>query len=168
MTLGKAVGTSGAFVAGDDSLIEFLIQRARNYIYTTALPAAVAVATLTSLNIVRNENWRREKLAELIARFRDSMCELGVDLLPSDTPIQPVIVGDANAVLAASQALETRGFLITAIRPPTVPQGTSRLRITLTAAHTNEDVDRLVSALGEVLGEVLGNELGSGGQRTAQ
>jgi len=167
-TLGKAVGTSGAFVAGDDSLIEFLIQRARNYIYTTALPAAVAVATLTSLNIVRNENWRREKLAELIARFRDSMCELGVDLLPSDTPIQPVIVGDANAVLAASQALETRGFLITAIRPPTVPQGTSRLRITLTAAHTNEDVDRLVSALGEVLGEVLGNELGSGGQRTAQ
>jgi len=162
-TLGKAVGTSGAFVAGDDSLIEFLIQRARNYIYTTALPAAVAVATLTSLNIVKSENWRREKLAELISRFRLGIRELGVDLLPSDTPIQPVIVGNADAVLAASRALETRGFFITAIRPPTVPQGTSRLRITLTAAHTNEDVDRLVSALGEVLDEVLGS-----GKRTAR
>ena len=151
-TLGKAIGTSGAFVAGDDSLIEFLIQRARNYIYTTALPAAVAAATLQSLKIVTSEDWRREKLAELIARFRVGVRELGIKVLPSDTPIQPVVVGDATAVLAASQALETLGFMITAIRPPTVPEGTSRLRITLTAAHTAEDVDRLVSALGEVVG----------------
>jgi 8-amino-7-oxononanoate synthase len=156
-TLGKAVGTSGAFVAGDDSLIEFLIQRSRNYIYTTALPAAVAEATTASLEIVVSERWRREKLSELITRFRQGVRDRGIDVMPSDTPIQPVIVGDAHAVLGASQALEDRGFLITAIRPPTVPQGSSRLRITLTAAHTNEDVDRLVSALGEVLGEVHGS-----------
>jgi len=151
-TLGKAVGTSGAFVAGDDSLIEFLIQRARNYIYTTALPAAVAAATLKSLEIVASENWRREKLTELIVRFRHGVGSLGIDVMPSHTPIQPIIVGDASTALAASQALETHGFLITAIRPPTVPRGTSRLRVTLTAAHTTEDVDRLVSAIGAVLG----------------
>lgn len=151
-TLGKAVGTSGAFVAGDDSLIEFLIQRARNYIYTTALPAAVAAATLKSIEIVTSEHWRREKLTELIARFRNGIRALDIDLLPSDTPIQPIVVGDAAVALAASRALETLGFMITAIRPPTVPQGTSRLRITLTAAHTTEDIDRLVSAIGEALG----------------
>ena len=150
-TLGKAVGTSGAFVCGDDSLIEFLIQRARNYIYTTALPAALAEATLKSLEIVASEHWRREKLAELISRFRRRAGELDITVLPSDTPIQPVVVGDAVAVLAASQALAARGFMITAIRPPTVPLGTSRLRITLTAEHTHEDIDRLVTALGEVL-----------------
>ncbi len=151
-TLGKAVGTTGAFVAGDDSLIEFLIQRARNYIYTTALPAAVAAATLQSLRIVTSEHWRREKLAELIAHFRRGAGSLGIDVLPSATPIQPIVVGDATAALAASRALEARGFLITAIRPPTVPRGTSRLRITLTAAHTTAMVDRLVAALGAVLG----------------
>jgi len=156
-TLGKAVGTSGAFVAGDDSLIELLIQRARNYIYTTALPAAVAVATLKSLEIVASENWRREKLTELIARFRRGVRQVGVELLPSATPIQPVVVGDAATALAASEALEARGFMITAIRPPTVPQGTARLRITLTAAHTNDDVDRLVAALGEVFCEAFGD-----------
>jgi 8-amino-7-oxononanoate synthase len=153
-TLGKAIGTSGAFVAGDDSLIEFLLQRARNYIYTTALPAAIAVATLKSLQIVADESWRREKLSELIQYFRAGARELGIKVLPSDTPIQPVIVGDAGATIAASQALESRGIMITAIRPPTVPQGTSRLRITLTAAHTHADVDRLVTAIGEVLGDI--------------
>ncbi|MDP7154712.1 MAG: aminotransferase class I/II-fold pyridoxal phosphate-dependent enzyme, partial [Gammaproteobacteria bacterium] len=129
----------------------FLIQRARNYIYTTALPAALAEATLKSLEIVASEHWRREKLAELISRFRRRAGELDITVLPSDTPIQPVVVGDAVAVLAASQALAARGFMITAIRPPTVPLGTSRLRITLTAEHTHEDIDRLVTALGEVL-----------------
>ena len=153
-TLGKAIGTSGAFVAGDDSLIELLIQRARNYIYTTALPAAIAAATLKSLQIVASESWRREKLVELIEHFRAGVGRFGLVLLPSDTPIQPVVVGDAAAVIAASQALESRGFMITAIRPPTVPQGTSRLRITLTAAHTIEDVDRLVTAIGAVLGNI--------------
>lgn len=151
-TLGKAFGTSGAFVAGEESLIEYLIQRARNYIYTTALPAAVAAATLKSLEIVMDENWRREKLVELVNRFRDGVGEMGIDVMPSKTAIQPVMVGDPATALAASQALEERGCLVTAIRPPTVPQGTSRLRVTLTAAHTVDDVNRLVTAIGDVLG----------------
>ncbi len=157
-TLGKAIGTSGAFVAGSESLIELLIQRARNYIYTTALPAAVAAATLKSLEIVVSENWRREKLAELIACFRAGVGDRGIEVMASDTPIQPVVVGDAAAAVAASQGLETRGLLVTAIRPPSVPRDTARLRITLTAAHTTEDVERLVAALGEVLGNVQAPE----------
>jgi len=156
-TLGKAVGTTGAFVAGDEDLIEFLIQRARNYIYTTALPAAIAAATCESLAIVMAEGWRREHLAGLIGRFRDGMRVAGIELPPSTTPIQPVIVGDADAALALSRTLEKRGFLITAIRPPTVPSGTARLRITLTAAHDADDVDRLVAALADALGEMPGN-----------
>lgn len=159
-TLGKAFGTTGAFVAGDDSLVEYLIQRSRNYIYTTALPAAVAVATSKSLEIVVAENWRREKLTALVTRFRNAVRERGIDVMPSETPIQPVLVGDPAAALAASQALEARGCLVTAIRPPTVPQGTSRLRVTLTAAHTVDDIDRLVDAIGEVLG--------GGGERVAR
>ena len=150
-TLGKAVGTSGAFVAGNEDLIEFLIQRARNYIYTTALPSAVAVATLTALGIVRDEEWRREKLHGLIARFRAGAAELGINLLPSDTPIQPVIIGDAQTTLEACAALEAQGVLITPIRPPTVPRGTARLRITLSAAHENADIDRLLDALEHAL-----------------
>jgi len=146
-TLGKAFGTFGAFVAGDEVLIEYLVQRARNYIYTTALPSAVAVATLASLRIATAEEWRREKLRELIGRFRDGAKQLDIDVLPSATPIQPVVVGDSAAALAASAALEARGILVTAIRPPTVPQGTARLRITLTAAHEHADVDRLLDAL---------------------
>jgi len=135
-------------------LIEFLLQRARNYIYTTALPAAIAVATLKSLQIVAEESWRREKLTELIKYFRAGASELGINVMPSDTPIQPVIVGAAGATIAASQGLESRGIMITAIRPPTVPQGTSRLRITLTAAHTHADVDRLLTAIDAVLGDI--------------
>ncbi|MDH3977336.1 MAG: 8-amino-7-oxononanoate synthase [Gammaproteobacteria bacterium] len=153
-TLGKALGTSGAFVAGDEDLIEFLIQRARNYIYTTALPAAVAVATLKSLEIVAEEDWRRSHLEQLIQRFRSGAEQQGLNLLPSETAIQPVIIGEAAQTVAVSQALETRGFLITAIRPPTVPQGTARLRITLTAAHTEADIDMLLQVLAEVLDDV--------------
>jgi 8-amino-7-oxononanoate synthase len=146
-TLGKALGTLGAFVAGSEELIEWLIQRARTYIYTTALPAAVAVATQASLEIAATEEWRRERLRALIARFRAGAAQIGLELLPSDTPIQPVVVGDPGSALALSRTLEDRGLLVTAIRPPTVPAGTSRLRVTLTAAHTEEDVDRLLSAL---------------------
>jgi 8-amino-7-oxononanoate synthase len=149
-TLGKGVGTFGAFVAGDDALIETLIQRARNYIYTTALPSAVAVATLKSLEIVAAEEWRRERLAELVKRFRDGAAALGIDLLDSETPIQPIRIGDPGRAVALSSELERRGMLVTAIRPPTVPVGTSRLRVTLTAAHENADVDRLLEALGEL------------------
>ena len=146
-TLGKALGTFGAFVAGSETLIEFLIQRARTYIYTTAPPASLAAATRAALRVAREEGWRRERLLHLIARFRRGAGELGLPLTDSQTPIQPVIVGDAGRAMALSEALLEQGFLVTAIRPPTVPTATSRLRITLSAAHREEDVDGLLEAL---------------------
>jgi len=146
-TLGKAFGTAGAFVAGDEALIETLIQRARNYIYTTALPSAVAVATLESLRIARAEGWRRQRLQELITRFRAGAAALGLQLTPSSTPIQPILVGESAAALDLSARLEARGILVAAIRPPTVPPGTARLRVTFSALHEPADVDRLLSAL---------------------
>jgi 8-amino-7-oxononanoate synthase len=148
-TLGKAFGTCGAFVAADDDVVELLIQRARNYIFTTALPAALAAATLTSLGIVEAEEWRRDRLRELVSRFRAGAAQLGLEATPSLTPIQPIIVGDPGRAVAISAALEAAGVLVTAIRPPTVPVGTSRLRVTFTAAHTPADIDRLLGALGE-------------------
>jgi 8-amino-7-oxononanoate synthase len=149
-TLGKALGTFGAFVAGDHAVIEMLIQRARNYIYTTALPSAIAVATLRSLAIVREEEWRRVHVRSLIQRFRSGVGELGLELTESATPIQPIIIGEAGAAVAFSEALAERDIMITAIRPPTVPAGTSRLRITLTAGHSEEHIDRLLAALADV------------------
>lgn len=146
-TLGKAFGTAGAFVAASEELIELLIQRSRTYIYTTALPAAVAAATLASLQIACREEWRRERLRALVGRFRHGATQLGLHLLPSATPIQPLIVGEARTAVQLSAALEQRGLLVTAIRPPTVPVGTSRLRITFTAAHEDADVDRLLDVL---------------------
>ncbi len=146
-TLGKAFGTQGGFVAGSDALIETLIQQARTYIYSTALPAAVAVATLASLRIAMDEEWRRERLRELIKKFRAGAAQIGLELPDSQTPIQPVLLGDEKSALAMSAALEESGLLISAIRPPTVPKGTSRLRITLMATHTDEDLDRLLTAL---------------------
>jgi 8-amino-7-oxononanoate synthase len=146
-TLGKAFGTCGAFVAGEEELIELLIQRARNYIYTTALPAAIAEATLVSLQIAEAEEWRRERLRELAGRFRSGASRLGLQVQPSEMPIQPIIVGDPGRAVAISAALEEAGALVTAIRPPTVPAGTSRLRVTFTAAHLPQDVDRLLEAL---------------------
>jgi 8-amino-7-oxononanoate synthase len=146
-TLGKAFGTFGAFVAGEDDLIELLIQRARNYIFTTALPAAIAEATLVSLRIAEAEEWRRERLRELIRRFRSGVARLGLEAPPSEMPIQPIIIGDPGRAVAISAALEEAGVLVTAIRPPTVPVGTSRLRVTFTAAHLPGDVDRLLDAL---------------------
>ena len=146
-TLGKAFGTFGAFVAGSDELIEILIQFARPYIYTTALPPAVAAATLASLALLQKEGWRREKLQSLIARFRQGAVQRGFRLMDSATPIQPLLIGEDGEALAMSQRLRERGFLISAIRPPTVPEGTARLRITLSAAHEPEDIDRLIEAL---------------------
>jgi 8-amino-7-oxononanoate synthase len=146
-TLGKALGTAGAFVAGSELLIETLIQQARSYIYTTALPPAVAGASLESLRLVQEESWRREHLGHLIRRFRRGAGELGLPLLASDSAIQPLPVGDAAAALALSERLRQRGLLISAIRPPTVPAGTSRLRITLSAAHTDAQVDQLLEQL---------------------
>jgi 8-amino-7-oxononanoate synthase len=146
-TLGKAFGTFGAFVAGSSALIEFLIQRARTHIYTTALPPAVAAATCAALAVAAREAWRRERVLAHAARFRDAAAALGLPLPASATPIQPVILGSARAALAASAALLQRGLLVTAIRPPTVPPGTSRLRVTFSAEHTDADVDRLIEAL---------------------
>lgn len=146
-TFGKAFGTCGAFVAGDEEPIELLVQRARQLVFSTALPAALAETTLASLAIVEAEEWRRERLRELVARFRAGLAQTGIAAPVSQTPIQPLIVGDAERAVALSAALEEAGFLVAAIRPPTVPEGTSRLRVTLTAAHTTEDVDRLLEAL---------------------
>jgi 8-amino-7-oxononanoate synthase len=146
-TLGKAFGTFGAFVAGGEDLVETLIQQARTYIYTTAPPPALACATLAALRRVREDGWRREKLRALVARFRAGAGELGLELPESTTPIQPLLVGEAAAALRLSAALRERDILVTAIRPPTVPAGTARLRITFSAAHTEAHVDRLLDAL---------------------
>lgn len=149
-TLGKSFGTFGAFVAGSHDLIETLIQRARPYIYTTATPPALAAATSASLAIARREDWRREHLRALIARFRQGARELGLPLADSQTPIQPLILGESREAIRWAQALYDRGILVVAIRPPTVPEGTARLRVTLSAAHTQTMVDRLLDALGEI------------------
>lgn len=152
-TLGKACGSFGAFVAGSETLIETLIQFARPYIYTTALPPAVAAATLESLKIIRDEAWRRAHLQKLIARFRSGAEQLGLPLMNSSSAIQPFVVGDAERALLLSEKLAERGFWIGAIRPPTVPAGTARLRITLSAAHSAAQVDRLLDALAQVMAE---------------
>jgi 8-amino-7-oxononanoate synthase len=147
-TLGKAFGTFGAFVAADANLIEYLIQRARTYIYTTALPPVVAAASRAGLRLSQQEGWRRERLHSLTLRFRAAAAAAGVPLTASTTPIQPVIVGEAAWALALSEALMNAGFWVAAIRPPTVPPGTARLRITLSAMHRDEDVDALAETLG--------------------
>ena len=150
-TLGKSLGVFGAFVAGPAALIDVLVQRARTYLYTTALPPALARAARTALEIVQAEPWRRSHLASLVRRFRSRAAALGLPLLPSETPIQPIVLGSERCALAASTHLLETGFLVPAIRPPTVPAGASRLRVTLSAIHQVEDVDRLLDALAEWL-----------------
>lgn len=152
-TLGKAFGTFGAFVAGSDDLIELLIQRARSYIYTTALPPAVAAAARAALRLAETEPWRRERVLANAALFRRLAAAAGLAIGDSVTPIQPVLLGDPRAAVAASDALLERGLLVTAIRPPTVPEGTSRLRVTLSAEHTTAEVERLVETLRNCLPE---------------
>ncbi|MFK5914186.1 MAG: 8-amino-7-oxononanoate synthase [Woeseiaceae bacterium] len=146
-TLGKAFGTAGAFIAGSEALIETLIQSARSYIYTTAMPPAVAAATRVSLRIVQNENERREKLQTLIKQFRIGAKQLGLTLMDSETAIQPIIIGASEKTMQFSERLLDKGFLIGAIRPPTVAEGTARLRITFSSAHTEQHVDKLLDAL---------------------
>ena len=150
-TLGKAVGVSGAFVAGSEALIETLIQTARSYIYTTASPQANAAAVMESLRVMRHERWRQEKLFELIDYFKRQAARLDCELMPSDTSIQPIVIGDNHRTLAISERLFEQGIHVTAIRPPTVPVGTARLRITLSASHQKKDVDVLIQALAEAL-----------------
>lgn len=146
-TLGKALGTFGAFVAGSEEVIETLIQQARSYIYTTAPPPAIAEATRVSLRIARQESWRRERLRQLIKQFRAAAESLGLPLMDSQTPIQPILAGSASQALAWSRQLEAQGILVSAIRPPTVPEGSARLRITFSANHTERHLQRLLDAL---------------------
>ncbi|WAN09418.1 8-amino-7-oxononanoate synthase [Stutzerimonas balearica] len=148
-TLGKAFGTAGAFVAGSDELIETLIQFARPYIYTTSQPPAVACATLKSMELLRSEGWRREHLQRLVARLREGAAQIGLTLMDSPTPIQPVLIGDSARALRLSALLRERGILVGAIRPPTVPAGSARLRITLSAAHSEAQLERLLQALAD-------------------
>jgi len=149
-TLGKAAGVAGAFVAGAEEMVETLLQRARTYIYTTAAPAMLAGAIETSLQIIREDEWRRERLRKLVAVLRRELRGSESALASSDTPIQPVVLGGNSEAVRASAALRERGILVPAIRPPTVPEGTARLRISLSAAHSGDEVLRLAAALREV------------------
>ena len=148
-TLGKAAGVAGAFAAGATEVVETVLQRARTYIYTTAAPAMLAAAAEASLELIRGEEWRREHLRKLIASLGQALRGTQAALAPSGTPIQPLILGDNERALATSAALRERGILVPAIRPPTVPEGTARLRISLSAAHSAEDLARLAAALRE-------------------
>lgn len=149
-TLGKAAGVSGAFVAAEQVVIDTIMQNARSYIYTTASPPALASALITSLALIEQDAWRREQLRKLITQLRLGLTHLPWKLLPSDTPIQALIVGENNAVLELSSALSERGIWVPAIRPPTVTPGTARLRISLSAAHSTQDVDQLITTLHEL------------------
>ena len=146
-TLGKACGSFGAFVAGPEDLIEYLIQKARTYIYTTALPAAQAEVSRVGLKLLSTEEWRRDKLTQLIQRFKQGAAELAIPLAMSATPIQPIMVGDSQSALQYSQRLLDLGFWVSAIRPPTVPAGSARLRVSFSANHEEWQVDALLDAL---------------------
>jgi 8-amino-7-oxononanoate synthase len=150
-TFGKAFGTFGAFVAGNADLIDFLIQKSRTYIYTTALPPAVAAATRAALEVSQRESWRREKVLALAQRFRRGLGLEPREPQPGTTTIVPVVLGEAQRAVAVSEALEAQGFLVSAIRPPTVPAGSARLRVTLSAAHEESQVDGLIAALARAL-----------------
>lgn len=150
-TLGKAAGVYGAFVAAPRVLIDFLVNRARTYIYTTATPPALAATVLESLALLRAEDWRRARLAEAARALAIGLGPHAGELLASPTAIQPLVLGDAHRAVAVSRALRAVGFIVPAVRPPTVPRNTARLRISLSAAHTIDDVQALAFALREVL-----------------
>ena len=150
-TLGKAMGTAGAFIAGSEALVETIIQQARSYIYTTAMPAAIAEATRCSLKLSQNEPHHLQNLNDNIAYFKNCCSEAGLNIEDSQTAIQPLLIGDDEKAISLSQQLFDKGFLVTAIRPPTVPEGTSRLRITLSAKHRREHIDQLIETLSRLL-----------------
>ena len=145
-TLGKALGGYGAFVAGSEELIEYLIQFSRSYIYTTAMPPAVAQAMLGNLERAK-DNKLREALTDRIEQFRSGAKARGLPLMASESPVQPLLTGASDRALRISDRLKNQGIWISAIRPPTVPQGEARLRVTLTAAHTTEDIETLLTSL---------------------
>ncbi len=155
ITLGKAIGTQGACVLGDEALIEALLQFARPYIYSTAASPALAHASLTAVELVRHEHWRRQQLADHIAWFQEQAKRHAWPVLPSSSAIQPLLVGAVETAMRLEQALRIQGVWVGAIRPPTVPQGQSRLRITLSAAHTREQLQLLVQALDRAWTELM-------------
>lgn len=152
-TLGKAAGVAGAFVAGSPVLIDWLVNKARTYIYTTAMPPLLAAATSRSLRLIAVETWRRDRLAALIGQFKAGVADLPWPRMPSDTPVQPLLVGSNAEALRLADGLKARGILCPAIRPPTVPKGAARLRISLSAAHSEADVEQLLAALTDLAGE---------------
>ncbi|MFT3790298.1 MAG: 8-amino-7-oxononanoate synthase [Rudaea sp.] len=155
-TLGKALGVSGAFIAGSKALIDGFVQFARTHVYTTAMPPALAAATSVAVDIVRFEDWRRDKLRRLVAHFRHGAGERDIALLDSRTPIQPVLIGASRAALVAAQRLESDGCFVPAIRPPTVAQGKARLRVTFSALHEEADVEKLLNALARAIAHARG------------
>lgn len=146
-TFGKAFGTAGAFVAGDKALIDYIEQFARTYVFTTAMPPALAAATRISLQLIQDEAWRRQRLQALITTFRQQALQMGLELLPSQSPVQALVMGDVETTMRASRYLQEQGLQVSAIRPPTVPVGSARLRITLSAVHTDEQLQQLLDAL---------------------
>ena len=150
-TLGKALGVAGAFVAGSAALVDALVQSARTFIYTTAMPPALAAAARAAIDIARFEGWRRDRLVRSIAHFRAGAIASGFELMESRTPIQPLVIGTSERALAIAARLEAAGFYVPEIRPPTVPDGKARLRITLTALHSESDVERLLAALAKAI-----------------
>lgn len=146
-TLGKAAGVFGAFVAASEDIIEWLVQRARSYVFTTAAPPMLAEAVIKSVQLIKEEHWRRDRLKQLIAAIQNGLQDTRWQILPSSTPIQPIIIGDNHQVMKINEALLAQGIWVSAIRPPTVPANTARLRISLSASHTVEDVDRLINTL---------------------
>lgn len=150
-TLGKALGGFGAFVTGEQALIETLIQKARSLIYTTAPPPALAHASCRAFDIIEQEPWRREHLHQLVQSFRSQALAMGLPLMASNTPIQPLLVGSSETCINISEQLYAQHLLVTPIRPPTVAQGKARLRITFSANHTQDDVQRLLTALNDII-----------------
>ncbi|MGH8120893.1 MAG: 8-amino-7-oxononanoate synthase [Gammaproteobacteria bacterium] len=150
-TFGKALGAFGAFVAGEADLIECLVQSGRTYIYTTALPPALAETACCALDLVERERWRVVHLQQLVERFRMGALRQGLRIADSITPIQPLLVGNSRRATELSEALFAQGIFVAAIRPPTVPKNTARLRISLTAAHTEGQIDQLLSVLSDLI-----------------
>jgi 8-amino-7-oxononanoate synthase len=149
-TFGKALGTAGAFIAADEDVIEQFIQSARTFVYSTALPPSLALATARALQLVQEEKWRRDHLQSLIHRFRQGATQLDLPVMNSETAIQPLLAGSAGKAVETSRQLLEKGIYVAAIRPPTVPQGSSRLRITLTAAHSAAQIDQLLDAISDL------------------
>lgn len=157
-TLGKSLGTAGAFVAGDAVLIDYLTQFARTHIFTTAMPPPLAAATLAALECLRSQPWRQQRLQSLVAQFQQDVAQLGLNILPSQTPVQAIVLGDAAKAVKASEFLRGKGLQVSAIRPPTVPDGSARLRITFSALHTNAHYAQLIDGLDALATEMRDQE----------